>query len=250
MTEHPNTAIVVGASRGLGRGIATTLARAGSSVIAVARTSDALAELASEVDGIKAEVVADAGSETTARGLLDTHEPDALVLVAGATPALHAVHEHTWETFSENWDTDVRVTFHWVREVLRRPLRPGCRVIVVSSGAALQGSPLSGGYAGAKGTQRFIARYAQEEADRAGLGITFTTLLPKLTPLTQLGRPAVEAYAARSGLSEQEYLAQLGTPLTPEIAGKAVLDVLGTAAATGAAEYLLTGDGLRPLPVG
>ena len=250
MTEPPNTAIVVGASRGLGRGIATTLARAGSSVIAVARTSDALAELASEVDGIKAEVVADAGSETTARGLLDTYEPDALVLVAGATPALHAVHEHTWETFSANWDTDVRVTFHWVREVLRRPLRPGCRVIVVSSGAALQGSPLSGGYAGAKGTQRFIARYAQDEADRAGLGITFTTLLPKLTPLTQLGRPAVEAYAARSGLSEQEYLAQLGTPLTPEIAGKAVLDVLGTAAANGAAEYLLTGDGLRPLPVG
>jgi 3-oxoacyl-[acyl-carrier protein] reductase len=38
-------------------------------------------------------------------------------------------------------------------------LRPGSRVVVFSSGAALGGSPLSGGYAGAKATQRFIAAY-------------------------------------------------------------------------------------------
>lgn len=244
-----STTIVVGASRGLGRGIAKALAQAGSSVIAVARSAEPLAELAAEVDGIKPEV-ADAGIVGVARSMLDTYEPNAVMLVAGATPGLHAVHEHTWETFSANWETDVQVTFRWVGEVLRRPLRPGGRVIVVSSGAALQGSPLSGGYAGAKGTQRFIARYAQDESNRAELGLTFTTLLPKLTPLTGLGRPAVEAYAARGGLSEQEYLDQLGTPLTPEAAGQAVLDVLDADVATVAAEYLLTGDGLRPLPAG
>lgn len=247
MTDRSNTTIVVGASRGLGRGIATALARAGGSVVAVARTSDALAELASQVDGIKPEV-ADAGDAGTARSLLDIYEPGAVVLVAGATPMLHPVHEHTWESFSASWETDVRVTFEWTGEVLRRPLRPGSRVIVVSSGAALQGSPLSGGYAGGKATQRFIARYAQDESNRAGLGITFTTLLPKLTPLTDLGRPAVAAYAARGGLSEQEYLQQLGAPLTPEIAGSAVLEVLAGDARSSAAEYLLTGDGLRALP--
>ena len=240
-----NTTIVVGASRGLGRGIATALAGSGRSVVAVARSADALTSLASEVAGVKPEV-ADAGAEGTARLLLDTYEPDAVVIVAGATPELHPVHEHSWATFAANWDTDVRVTFHWVAEALRKPLRPGSRVIVVSSGAALQGSPLSGGYAGAKGTQRFIARYAQDEANRSGLGITFTTLLPKLTPSTELGRPAVAAYAARSGLSEQEYLQQLGEQLTPQIAGAAVLELLDTE--PDAAEYLLTGDGLRPLP--
>ena len=50
-------------------------------------------------------------------------------------------------------------------------------VVSLSSGAALGGSPLSGGYAGAKATQRFITAYAQEEATRAGLGITFTAVV-------------------------------------------------------------------------
>ena len=46
------TAIVVGASRGLGRGIATALAEGGSRVLAVSRTGAALAELASGVETI------------------------------------------------------------------------------------------------------------------------------------------------------------------------------------------------------
>ena len=91
---------------------------------------------------------------------------------------MRPLQHQTWETFSANWHTDVRMAFHWVREALLKPLRPGSRVVVISSGAALQGSPLSGGYAGAKATQRFITAYAQDEANRAGLGITFTAILP------------------------------------------------------------------------
>jgi len=119
---------------------------------------------------------------------------------------------------------------------------------VISSGAALQGSPLSGGYAGAKATQRFITGYAQEEANRAGLGITFTAVLPRITPLTDLGRPAVRAYAARSGQSEEEYLQQFGEPLTPEAAGAALVDLARAETATVAGGYLLTAAGLRDLP--
>jgi hypothetical protein len=48
------------------------------------------------------------------------------------------------------------------------------------------------------------------------LGITFTVVLPRITPLTDLGRPAVRAYAARSGQSEQEYIQQMGGPLTTQ----------------------------------
>ena len=122
------------------------------------------------------------------------------------------------------------------------------RVVVISSGAALAGSPLSGGYAGAKATQRFMTEYAQAEADRAGLGLTFTAVLPRLTPLTRLGRPAVQAYAARSGRTEEEYLREQGEPLTPEIAGGAVLELVrADAAAVAGQSYLLTAGGLRKL---
>ena len=81
-------------------------------------------------------------------------------------------------------------------------------VIALSSGAAVNGSPLSGGYAGAKATIRFLTRYAAAESERAGLGIRFISLLPKLTPATDLGSAAVAAYAARDGEDVATYLAK------------------------------------------
>jgi len=118
---------------------------------------------------------------------------------------------------------------------------------VISSGAALHGSALSGGYAGAKATQRFITAYAQDEARRAGLDITLTTVLPRLTPMTDLGRPAVRAYAQRSGQTEAEYLERFGEPLTPKAAGAAMRELTRSDQADLAPEYLLTGAGLKPL---
>jgi NAD(P)-dependent dehydrogenase (short-subunit alcohol dehydrogenase family) len=241
------TAIVVGASRGLGRGIATALAGTGARVVAVARTAAALGELADGAGTIQPEV-ADAGDATVAGRLLDGYDPELVILVAGARPLMRPLQHQTWETFSVNWHTDVRIAFHWVREALLRPLRPGSRVVVISSGAALAGSPLSGGYAGAKATQRFITGYAQDEAQRAGLGITFTAVLPQITSRTDLGRPAVRAYAARSGKSEEEYLRQLGEPLTPEATGAAVVELVRADAATVAPAYRLTSAGLQRLP--
>src|SRR5207237_2608246 len=114
---------------------------------------------------------------------------------------LAPLHDQTWDEFSSNWLTDVRMSFVWLRQALLEPLAPGSRVIVMSSGAALQGSPLSGGYAGAKATQRFIAGYADQEARRAGLGIRVAAVLPRLTPATTLGLPAVAGDAARAGIS-------------------------------------------------
>ena len=238
------TALVVGASRGLGRGVAIAASEAGASVIAVSRSATTFPELASGAGSVQA-VVADAADSSVPGSLLDRYDPQVLVLVAGATPLLRPLQHQTWETFSANWNTDVRIAFHWLREALLKPLRPGSRVVVISSGAALAGSPLSGGYAGAKATQRFISGYAQDEASRAGLDITFTALMPRITPLTELGRPAVRAYAARGGQSEEEYVRQLGEPLTPEGAGAAVVQLLGTDTATVAPGYLLTGAGLQ-----
>src|ERR1035438_7274932 len=196
------TTIVVGASRGLGHGIAAAFAEAGAPVVAVSRTSAAPGDQAISAGTIHPEI-ADAGDPTAAADLLDRYDPEVIILVAGATPHMRPLQQQTWETFSVNWQTDVRIAFHWLREALLRPLRPGSRVVVVSSGAALNqnGSPLSGGYAGAKATQRFITGYAQGESNRAGLGITFTTVMPQFAPQTDVGSAAVRAYAALAGQS-------------------------------------------------
>ncbi|MCW2888317.1 MAG: short-chain dehydrogenase [Streptosporangiaceae bacterium] len=241
------TTVVVGASRGLGRGIASAFAEAGAAVVAVARTGPALAELAAGSANIRAEV-ADAADASVAWSLLDRYEPEVLVLVAGATPVMHPLPQQTWETFSVNWHADVKIAFTWLREALVKPLRPGSRVVVVSSGAALNGSPASGGYAGAKATQRFLADYAQDEARRAGLDITVTAVMPAMTPFGEVGRQGIRAYAARSGQNEEAFVKQLGELLTPEMAGSALVDLVLADPATVAAGYVLTGAGLQKLP--
>jgi hypothetical protein len=119
---------------------------------------------------------------------------------------------------------------------------------VISSGAALAGSPLSGGYAGAKATQRFITGYAQDESRRAGLDIAVTAVMPKMTPFGEVGRQGIRAYAARGGQTEQAYVTELGELLTPEIAGSALVDLVLADPATTAPGYLLTAAGLQKLP--
>jgi NAD(P)-dependent dehydrogenase (short-subunit alcohol dehydrogenase family) len=241
------TAVVVGASRGLGRGISRALAAAGAQVIAVARNGPDLDELAAASANIRTEV-ADAAGEAVAGRLLEAYAPDVLVVVAGASPVMLPLQRQTWETFSVNWHADVKIAFGWLRAALLRPLPPGSRVVVVSSGAAVNGSPASGGYAGAKATQRFIADYARDEASRAGLGITITAVLPRMTPAGEVGRSGIRAYAARDGLTEPEYLAKLGDPLTAETAGSALADLVRADPATVAPGYLLTAAGLQKLP--
>jgi NAD(P)-dependent dehydrogenase (short-subunit alcohol dehydrogenase family) len=241
------TALVTGASRGFGRGIATSLVAAGAQVVGVARDKDQLSRLREELGGSFTGVTADAAAPETAGRLIDAYRPAILVLNAGAAPLPRPLHQHTWQTFSMNWDVDVQHAFRWVREALLRPLGPGGRVITVSSGAALRGSPLSGGYAGAKAAIRFLTAYAADESQRAGLGLTFRCVLPQLTPATALGSAAVDAYAARAGLSVGDYLRAAGPALTTGQVGAAVTSLV-TDPAYDKDAYLLTAAGLAPAP--
>jgi NAD(P)-dependent dehydrogenase (short-subunit alcohol dehydrogenase family) len=240
------TALVTGASRGLGRGIATALAAAGARVVGIARDPAPFNELHRELGDSFIPVSADATDPNDAGHLIDTYHPAILVLNAGASPLPRPVHQHTWETFSRNWHVDVKQAFHWTREALLAPLAPGSTVITVSSGAALRGSPLSGGYAGAKATVRFLTAYAAQESHRANLGIRFVSLLPQLTPNTGLGAAAVAAYAAREGRDVATHIASMGDLLTPEFAGKVVTGLL-TSPDEDHGAYLLTAAGLTPL---
>ena len=237
------TALVTGASRGFGRAIAVALHEAGADVVAVARNAEQLSQLRSELGGSLAIESADVADPVVAGSLLERYRPKTLVLNAGAPPLMRPLQHQTWQTFSRNWEVDVAQAFHWIREALLLPLAPQSTVIAMSSGAALFGSPLSGGYAGAKAAIRFIAAYAAEESVRAQLGIRFVSVLPKLTPATDLGSAAVAAYARRSGIDVDEFVRQMGPTIGPEHAGKHIADLASSTDQEPGA-YLLTPDGL------
>ena len=128
------------------------------------------------------------------------------------------------------------------------PLAPGSLVVIVSSGASIGGSALSGGYAGAKRMQWFLAHYLQRESDALKLGIRFVALVPRqISGATDLGRTAVAAYAAQQGISEQAFLDRFGPSLTPEGVGGGVVDLLTDPAYATGIVFGITGQGLAAL---
>src|SRR5262249_1267621 len=153
--------VVIGGSRGVGRRIVEAAIRNGARVLAVARQEGALRQLAQEVSD--AEVLSlDATDEGAPAKVFDVLRPDILVLCAGAFPPAAPLYEQSWQEFAVNWETDVKITFHFCKAALSRPLPAGSSVILISSGAALAGSPNSGGYAGGQ-THAAIHRKLQPE---------------------------------------------------------------------------------------
>jgi len=243
--RKPPTAIVTGASRGLGRGIAQALAETKIRVIALANDGERLGVTAKEL--AVEPIAADVADPLISVRLLQEWQPDLLVLCAGALPLLRPLHLHTWETFSQNWEVDAKSTFNWLRDALLLPMKSGSHIIVISSIASVLGSPLSGSYAGAKRMQWLIAEYASEEAARLKLGIRFHCLLPKLNPNTDLGRATIAAYAQRAGVSTEQFAKRFDPPLTPAIIGQAVVDLHENPSQWDKLAYRVSGGGLTPL---
>lgn len=114
-----------------------------------------------------------------------------------------------------------------MQAALNLPLAPGTRVLVSSSGAAQQGSPLSGGYAGAKRMLWFMAKYANAIAKQKGLDIRFQAIVPlQIIGGTAVGDEASSAYAAAAGIKREAFLARLGVPLPPRLFGEHLVAVL------------------------
>lgn len=240
------TAIVTGGSRGLGRGIVQALAAREVRVVALARDRAGLDALAREVAGVEP-MVADAEDEKAAGRLLLERQPDLVVLCVGASALLRPLHHHSWETFSENWNVDAKSTFVWLRNALLLPMKPGSHVVIVSSMAAINGSPLSGSYAGAKRMLWLMAEYAAQEVLRLKLGLYIHCLLPMLNPNTDLGRAAIAAYAERAHVSPEAFAKRLAPHLTPAIMGDAVVELHSNPARWDKLAYHVGGEGLKPL---
>src|SRR6266704_3724155 len=238
------TALVVGASRGFGRGVVESLLAKEMIVTAVGRNARDLEELTRETSAKI--IVADATGEQAAERILSETKPNLLVLSAGTSLDLRPLYEHTWETFSRPWEVDTKLTFLWVRAVLRANEGPE-HVVVFGSGAALFGSPLSGGYAGAKKMNAFIAQYASGVASRTKRPIRFHCLIPPMSPHTEFGAAAASAYAQMSGQTFQEFVKQLPSPPSPADIGAAVVALHEDPKKWNQVSYRISAKGLVPV---
>jgi NAD(P)-dependent dehydrogenase (short-subunit alcohol dehydrogenase family) len=217
--------VVLGGSRGVGREIVHHASAEGAEVLAVARQARGLAELAKQTQGINT-IALDAAVEGAPRKVFQTAKPDLLVICGGAIPPTRPLSDLSWAEFGVNWEVDAKMAFLFCREALRAPLAPGSVVVIISSGAGLGGSPISGGYAGAKRMQMFIAKYCQAESDRLELGVRFVALVPsRVMPETDLGQAAVNGYARYLGVTAEKFLENMGPRQSPASVAEAVLDI-------------------------
>jgi NAD(P)-dependent dehydrogenase (short-subunit alcohol dehydrogenase family) len=243
-TLSGKTVTVIGASQGVGRRIAEVAHQRGAKVLAAARQEQALRQFAEAAKGIGI-LPLDAADEDAPAKAFGVQKPDILVLCAGARPTAAPLHEQNWHDFAVNWESDVKIAFHFCKAALTLPLAPGASVIVISSGAALAGSPNSGGYAGSKRTQIFIANYAQKESDRLGLGLNFSVLAPRMMPDTDLGRHAVAGYARYLGISPQDFVRGMASAPGPDNVADGVIELVTHPERAKGGVFVVTGKGLE-----
>ena len=200
------TIAVIGATGSVGYEVVRLAREAGAQVVAAARNLAPLEALAAEFPGTTT-IGVDATDARAPERVFSPRIPDVLVLSLGARPPIATIGEQRWDEFSKPWNVDVRASLSFCQAALRRPLTPGSTVILVSSGAGLGGSPISGGYAGAKRMQMFLADYFQEESDRLHLDIRFIGIVPtRIMAETPIGKVAVAAYSRYRGVSEAEFV--------------------------------------------
>jgi NAD(P)-dependent dehydrogenase (short-subunit alcohol dehydrogenase family) len=236
--------VVLGASRGVGREIVQRASAEGARVLAVARQGRGLAELVKCMRGVET-LALDAATEAAPRKVFRKTRPDLLVVCGGATPPVRPIPELNWAEFGVNWEVDTKMAFLFCREALQAPLAPGSVVIIISSGAGLGGSPISGGYAGAKRMQMFIAKYCQAESDRLELGIRFVALVPsRVMPETDLGQAAVNGYAQYLGVTAEKFLENMGPRQSPTSVAEAVLDIAKKPPAEPGSIFTISANGM------
>ena len=225
MSLTDKNVVVTGGSRGLGLGLVEALVARGARVTVVARDTDALESISARL-GV-ATISADVTDQTAAHLILAEVSPDILVLNAGAKPPMARLDEVSWADFTATWETDVKAGLYWLQAALNLPLKPGSRVLVGSSGAAANGSPMSGGYAGAKRMLWFMAKYANGVAEQKGLGIRFQAIVPQqIIGGTGVGDAGANAYARAAGIETEAFLARFGAPMPPRDFGEKVVSVL------------------------
>jgi 3-oxoacyl-[acyl-carrier protein] reductase len=186
MRLENKVAIVTGGSRGIGRGIAESLAREGARVVVNYTRSELEAESAARAFGGLA-VRADVSDPRHVTALFETAEHefggiDILVNNAGVA-VFKPLAETTDEDFELVFGVNTRGAFYCLREAARR-LRNGGRIVNMSTGATVHGTPGGSIYCGSKAALQLFTRcLARELGDRQ---ITVNTVSPGFTDTDML----------------------------------------------------------------
>ncbi len=240
------SAMIVGGSRGIGRAVVEAVSAQGAETLAIGRDRTTLASLSGNGKSIKT-LAADATDPATAQTAFETMVPDLMVVSVGAVPVMAPLHTQSWEEFSRIWQTDVRATFEFCKQALQAPMPKGGSVVIISSGAGtVGGSPLSGGYAGAKRMQFYLADYCQKAADQLDLGVRFKALLPaQIMGDTQVGLAAATGYASAQGITPQQFLDRFDVPLRPKDVANAVVRIVTDPTHADTTQFIITGTDLK-----
>jgi gluconate 5-dehydrogenase len=237
---HGRTAVVTGGSSGIGRAITGALARAGASVVAVARGEAGLTETVEELTAegcraawVSADLSTREGVRTAAERAVEAFgEPDILVNSAGINvrPPMDELTEDVWDlTMAVNLDAPF---------LLGQRFGPGMaergygRILHISSQQAHRAFVQSGAYGASKGGLESLAR-SQAEA-WSPRGVTCNVLVPGfvMTPLNarlssdpeKVATLAERTLIGRNGLAEDFAGAAvfLAGPASAYITGQAV----------------------------
>jgi NAD(P)-dependent dehydrogenase (short-subunit alcohol dehydrogenase family) len=178
------TAIVTGASRGLGRTYANALARAGADVVVTSRNAGDLRETREEIEAHGRRAVGIAldvrSQESIAAMVAIAHcalgQIDILVNNAGCNVRKPAI-DVTWDDWNQVLDTNLRGPFFVAQAVARHmiPRRFG-RIINVGSVTSVNGSAGLGPYGASRGGIRQLTMSLAD--DWGPHGITVNCLAP------------------------------------------------------------------------
>jgi NADP-dependent 3-hydroxy acid dehydrogenase YdfG len=179
------TAVVTGASSGIGRAVAFQLADAGATVLLVARSADALAAVARELGAARARACpADVATEDgvrnvfSAAGHLDG-DVGVVVHAAGAF-ALAPLARTSVASFDEMIGVNLRAAFLLVRAFVPGMLERGRGdFVTIGSIAGRQAFPSNGGYSASKFGVRGL--HAVLDAELRGTGVRASFVEPAAT---------------------------------------------------------------------
>ena len=183
LSADGSTALVTGASQGIGLAIASALRQRGVRVVMVARSQDKLERAAQQLGGIP--YAADLASALHVGRLKEFvgsefgGAPDILVNAAGAF-ALAPVAETSMEIFDQQLAANLRAPFELIRLFLPEMLkRRSGHIISIGSVAGRQAFPGNGAYSASKYGLRGLHEVL--DAELKGTGVQVTLIEPAAT---------------------------------------------------------------------
>ncbi|MFV2179843.1 SDR family NAD(P)-dependent oxidoreductase [Actinomadura sp. LOL_016] len=173
------TALVTGASQGIGRGIALALAKEGAAVAVAARTAAKLDGVAREIEAAGASALAvpcDVADRAAVLSMVDDVAStfgglDVLVNNAQGIPPNRRLQDVLVEDSELAWSTGPMATLHCMQAAFPHMSKNGGSIVNFGSNTAVEGSPLFGAYAMAKEGIRGLSKVAAREWGRFGIRV-------------------------------------------------------------------------------